>query len=116
MSQMDMSERDLEKILKDRVRALGGVALKFVSPGTSGVPDRLIVLPGNKMGFVEVKKPGKKLRPEQDYQIKRLKRLGCLVYVLDNPDYIDQILHDINRDEEDAAGVLADILEAGGLI
>lgn len=92
-----MSEKELEKMLRDRVREAGGCAYKFVSPGMSGVPDRLVVLPDNCIGFVELKAPGKKSRPEQCYQQQRLSRLGCYVTVLDNPADIDNVIRQIRE-------------------
>ena len=50
-----MREKAIEQKLVKAVRARGGIAPKFVSPGFSGVPDRLILLPDGKCGFVEVK-------------------------------------------------------------
>lgn len=67
-----MREKEVEKRLVDRTKARGGLALKFVSPGFDGVPDRLVLLPKAKLGFVEVKAPGKTSRP---LQIKRMSRL-----------------------------------------
>lgn len=90
-----MSEKEIEKLLVQKVRQAGGRAYKFVSPGTTGVPDRLVVLPGGKIGFVEVKAPGKTPRPEQNYQIKCLEDLGCYVAVADNPGILDQIIREI---------------------
>lgn len=54
-----MRERDVERYLVDLVKLGGGRAMKFVSPGFAGVPDRLVVLPERRIFFVEVKAPGK---------------------------------------------------------
>lgn len=97
MSQRKLSEREIEKRLVDAVRAKGGRAFKFTSPGSSGVPDRLIILPDGKIGFVEVKAPGKSSRPEQCYQQRCLEELGCYVAVLDNPDLIETIIKEIRE-------------------
>lgn len=77
-----MLEKDIEKRLAAEVRRRGGIALKLTSPGTSGVPDRLVLMPGGKVGFVEVKAPGKSPRPLQRAQFRRMERLGASVYVL----------------------------------
>lgn len=111
-----MSEKELEKMFKDEVKKAGGCAYKFVSPGASGVPDRLVVLPDNCIGFVELKAPGKEPRPEQRYQQRRLAALGCYVTVLDDPDSIQQVIHEIQRHNATADNFLHDVLEAGGLI
>ena len=92
-----MSERELEKMFRLAVKAAGGCAYKFVSPGMSGVPDRLVVLPDNCIGFVELKAPGKKSRPEQCYQQRRLENMGCYVAVLDDLDRIEQIIQEIRE-------------------
>lgn len=55
-----MLEKHIESKLRKKVKELGGRAYKFVSPGNSGVPDRLIVLPNGKIGFAELKRPGRK--------------------------------------------------------
>ena len=107
-----LSEKEIEKKLRDRVRQRGGCAYKFVSPGMSGVPDRLVVMPDNRIGFVELKAPGKVSRPEQCHQQRRLERLGCYVAVLDDPDMIDTIIDEIET--WDDAGL--DLLERLGQI
>ena len=52
-----MPEKQLEYLFLTEVRRVGGMALKFVSPGFAGVPDRLVLIPDGKVGFVEVKTP-----------------------------------------------------------
>lgn len=111
-----MSEKELEEMFRDAVRKAGGYAYKFVSPGKSGVPDRLVVLPGNCIGFVEMKAPGKQPRADQRYRQHELKRLGCYVTVLDDPEDIDQVIREIQDYNADADDFLHDVLEAGGLI
>lgn len=71
-----MTEKQIEQYLRDRIKELGGKAYKFVSPGNDGVPDRLVVLPGGKVLFVELKAPGKKPTPLQEKQMKTLTDLG----------------------------------------
>jgi hypothetical protein len=53
-----MREKTLERKLTEAVKAMGGIAPKFVSPGFAGMPDRLVLLPDGKCGFVEVKRCG----------------------------------------------------------
>lgn len=81
-----MLEKRIEKRLTEEARRRGGMAVKFTSPGASGVPDRLVVMPGGKMGLVEVKAPGKTPRPIQQAMRRRFERLGVAVYVLDDLD------------------------------
>ena len=71
------------------------MALKFVSPGMNGVPDRIVLMPDGKMAFVELKAPGKKPRPLQLKRKRMLGRLGFPVYVVDNIEQIGGILDEI---------------------
>lgn len=88
-------EREIERKLVEAVRKTGGLALKFVSPGWSGAPDRIVLLPGGKAGFVEVKAPGKKPRPLQVRRKKQLEQMGFKVFVLDGTDQIGGIIDEI---------------------
>lgn len=90
-----MLEKVIEKKLVAAVKKMGGIAAKFVSPGLDGMPDRLVLLPNGKMAFVELKAPGKKLRPLQLRRIKQLQQLGFACYVIDNDDQIGGILDEI---------------------
>ena len=90
-----MLEKTLEHKFVTEVKRVGGLALKFVSPGFDGVPDRLVLLPGGRLGFVEVKAPGKRTRPLQLAQHRLLRRLGFKVYVLDDEGQIGGIIRDI---------------------
>lgn len=78
-----LREKAIEQQLIRAVKAAGGIAYKFVSPGRVGVPDRLVVLPGGRIMFVECKAPGQKARPSQRREHDRLRALGCEVIVLD---------------------------------
>ena len=71
-----LSEKQIEQKLVAEVRRRGGMALKFVSPSYSGMPDRLILLPDGKVAFVEVKAPGKKPRSLQVKRHATLRKLG----------------------------------------
>ena len=91
-------ERTIEQKLAARVRAMGGIAPKFTSPGFDGMPDRLVLLPGGRMGFVELKAPGKKQRALQMARHKLLRRLGFKVYVIDEINQIDSVLEEIDHE------------------
>ena len=95
-----MTEKELELMLVKEVRRRGGRAFKFISPGINGVPDRLVLLLGGKAGFVEVKAPGKKMRPNQIKRKNELESLGFLVYCLDNPEQIGGVVDAIERKKE----------------
>ena len=85
----------IEQNFRTAVRNAGGLAVKFVSPGLDGMPDRLALLPGGRMAFVEVKAPGKKPRPLQEARHRMLRRLGFRVYVLDDEKQIGGIIDEI---------------------
>lgn len=75
-------EKQIEALLTYGVKKMGGVAYKFVSPGNSGVPDRIVVMPGGRIYFVELKRTDGKLTSLQGRQINRLQRLGCETAIL----------------------------------
>lgn len=91
-----MREKTIESKLAAEVRKLGGLAPKFVSPGLDGVPDRLILLPGGKAAFAELKAPGKELRPLQAVRKRQLEKLGFRVYVIDSTEQIGGVLNEIS--------------------
>ncbi|WP_322354315.1 VRR-NUC domain-containing protein [Dehalococcoides mccartyi] len=93
-----MREKTLERKLTEAVKAMGGIAPKFISPGFDGMPDRLVLLPDGKCGFVEVKRQGEKPRPLQESRHGMLRRLGFRVFVLDGLEQIPQILKEIRGD------------------
>ena len=90
-----MREKIIEQHLVKAVKNSGGIAPKLVCPGFDGMPDRLVLLPRGKIGFVEVKAPGKEPRPLQVARHGLLRRLGFKVYVLDNPEQIGGIIDEI---------------------
>lgn len=90
-----MLEKTVERKLKEKVSKLGGLALKFVSPGVDGVPDRLILLPHRRMAFIELKAPGRMMRPLQVRRKRQLEALGFPVHCIDRPEQIPEVLNDI---------------------
>lgn len=90
-----MNEKTIEKKLVEKVKSIGGLCFKFVSPGNSGVPDRLILIADKKIAFVEVKAKGKKPRPLQVRMIEKIRGLGFKVFVLDDETMIEVILDEI---------------------
>lgn len=93
-----MREKTIEQILVKAAKTMGGIAPKFTSPGWSGMPDRLVLLPGGRVAFVEVKAPGEQPRPLQLARHRLLRGLGFNVYVLDDAEQIQQILKEIGGD------------------
>ena len=90
-----MKEKQIEQKLVKAVRAMGGIAPKFVSPGCDGMPDRLVLLPGGRMAFVEAKAMGCKPRPLQTLRHGMLRKLGFKVYVIDSEEQIGGMLDEI---------------------
>lgn len=92
-----MRENEIERQLSMAVKRMGGMAVKFVSPGLDGVPDRIVLLPYRKMAFVELKAPGKKLRLLQEKRKRQLEELGFPVYVIDDVKQIGGVLDEIKN-------------------
>ena len=77
------------------VKKAGGIAVKFVSPSFAGMPDRLILLPDGVIAFAELKTPGMRPRPLQEARHRLLRSLGFRVYVIDSPEQIGGMLHEL---------------------
>ena len=90
-----MREKNIEQKLVKAVKSTGGIAPKLTCPGFDGMPDRLVLMPEGRIGFVEVKVPGKEPRPLQVRRHEMLRSLGFKVYVLDAPEQIGGILDGI---------------------
>ena len=88
-------ERELELKLRKATAERGGFCLKFTPTNWVGAPDRLVVLPGGKLGFVEVKAPGQKPRAIQERRHEQLRELGFQVSVLDDPEQIPGIIKEV---------------------
>jgi len=87
-----MREREIEQALVRAVKKRNGMAFKFVSPGINGVPDRIVLLKGKKILFVELKRPGGKMRALQEKRKAQLEELGFQVFCLDDKNEIEVIL------------------------
>ena len=90
-----MRENVIERALVDEVKRRGGMAFKFNSMGCNGVPDRLVLLPGSRIAFVEVKAPGEVMRPLQKRRKRQIEVLGFPVYCLDSLEGIEVILDEV---------------------
>lgn len=76
-------EKDIERRLRKTVEARGGLCLKWVCPGWSGVPDRIVLMPGARIYFVETKRPkGGVVGKLQKWWTEKLRALGFPVYLL----------------------------------
>ena len=92
-----MREKQIEQRLVKAVKAQNGMCPKLVSPGTDGMPDRMVLLPDGKLSFVEVKAPGEKPRPLQIRRHEQLRQLGFRVAVLDDSEQIPRLLEETRR-------------------
>ena len=90
-----MREKEIEQKLVKAVKEVDGLCIKFTSPGMDGVPDRLVLMTGGKLAFIELKATGKKPRPLQIKRMEQLKRLGFLCFVLDDIELIGGMLDEI---------------------
>lgn len=96
-------ERDIERALVREVKRQGGLCLKFVSPGWDGAPDRLVLFPGGKMIFIEVKDAGRKPRPLQERRIRQLRDLGFQTEVVDSRERVREVMSTQNHGGNDDA-------------
>lgn len=79
------------------MKSLGGLALKFSSPYHRGIPDRVVLMPGGKISFVELKTTGKKPSALQRSRIEMLRGLGFNVEVIDDQESLDKFLKEIQN-------------------
>ena len=87
-----MREKEVEAALVKAAKKSTGLALKCVSPGLSGVPDRLVLMPNGKVAFIELKAPGKKMRLLQEKRKSQLEALGFLVFCIDSKEKVEVVL------------------------
>ena len=93
-----MREKEIEKILVTEVKKLGGRAYKWTSPGNDGVPDRIVILPGERPYFVELKSENGRLSALQKIQIDRLQNLKQQIFVR-GIDGLSQFFQDIGYEK-----------------
>lgn len=89
-----MRESKIEEYLKNEVGKYSGLCLKFTS-SVSGVPDRIVILPENRIYFVELKNEQGKLSVPQKYLHKKFKRLGIHVYVPNSKEQVDKFIEEV---------------------
>ena len=88
----EVSEKAIERYLVDEIHKLGGVCLKYSNQNMVGFPDRLILLPGARTIWVELKSRGKHTTALQDIRLRTLNKLGYDTYICDNKEEIDKII------------------------
>lgn len=87
-----MRETTVERFFVNEIHKNGGLALKLTSPSMAGLPDRMALLPGGRIYFVELKATGRKARPLQKVAHNRLEGLGFSVSVLDSKEGVKEWL------------------------
>ena len=95
-----MRERVIEQKLTKAIKNKGGICWKFTSPGTAGVPDRIILMPKGRIAFVETKAPGETMRPLQEKRKRQLESLGFKVFCLDSARDIPKVISEIEGSDE----------------
>lgn len=95
MEKKQIREKVIEDYLRLQVKHMGGRAYKFSSPGNAGVPDRLVVFPGGKIAFVELKAPGRKPTVKQNQKMQELRHLGAVCTWTNSKEGVDQILKEL---------------------
>ena len=95
-----MLEREIERKLVNAVKERGGLCWKFTSPGTAGVPDRIILMPKGHIAFVETKAPGETMRPLQEKRKRQLESLGFKVFCLDSARDIPKVIAEIEGSDD----------------
>lgn len=87
------TEASVEKHLRLRVKALGGLCIKLPAIWYAGIPDRLVLLPGARVLFIELKRPvGGKMEPLQPWWLRKLAALGFSVHVCNTKEKADELL------------------------
>lgn len=95
-----MLESEIEKKLCKRVKnELHGRALKFVSPGFNGVPDRIVLVPMGRIYFVETKAPGENLRKLQKWVRELIQGLGFTVLRVDTLEKVNDFIRQVQENE-----------------
>lgn len=97
-------EKDIEKKIGDYTKKHGGLYWKFVSPANPSVPDRIIVFPGDRVGWLELKRKGQKPTPKQFQKLAELESRGCTVGWVDNVEdgkrFVDKIMKPKQTEED----------------
>lgn len=89
-----MREKPIEDHLRDECKQYGGLAVKFLPYFVVGFPDRIVLLPGGKIAFVELKRPGEEPRKAQWVWLNRLRALGFEAVWFDSKEKISAWLSD----------------------
>ena len=94
-----ITEREIERYFKAQLEKRGALVFKFVSPGQTGVPDRVVLLPGGRVVFAEMKAPGEKPRPLQRAVFARMAKAGHPVYIIDSREAVKKFVEEVMPNE-----------------
>lgn len=101
------SEAKIEEWLNGRIKAIGGISYKFVSPGNPGVPDRIYLMPDGRVYFVELKTEIGRLANIQKWQGRRIREMGCRYYVIKGMQQAEDFIREVT--DEVRAARLSDV-------
>ena len=91
------AEKGIETKLRDAVKTLKGLAIKIYCLSFTGLPDRIVLMPGGRIWFVELKAPGKKPSPQQLLVHGLLRKLGFEVWVIDTREILQEFINRIQK-------------------
>lgn len=95
----EKKESDIETYLRKQSEKKGFMCMKFISPGTNGVPDRILIGHGQTI-FIETKAPGKKQRILQEKISECMIRHGAKIFVIDTKEKADRLLQKLIQNEK----------------
>lgn len=91
-------EKEIESYLVERITDLGGMCPKWNSPGTKGVPDRIVIMPESLICFVETKREkGGCIAPMQEWRAKQLKQYGFTTFFINTKQQVDNLVKNLRR-------------------
>lgn len=92
-------EGSVENYLRDSVKDVGGWCIKLPAIYETGIPDRIVIMPGGKICFVELKRPvGGKHTAIQKYQMNKLKSLGCMARLVSNKADVQKLIEEMQNE------------------
>ena len=91
-----VAEAQIERYLVSEIKRIGGLCWKWTSPGTNGVPDRIIMIQGLTIA-VELKAPGEEVRPLQQHRIDEIKLTGNMACVVDSYEVVDKLIRNLEN-------------------